>query len=84
MKYICLGYIDENKWAAISESERNAIMDACFSYDDVLRRKAARRSRAPATPPHCAGAMAESPRPTVLMPRPKSNWAVFSYSKRGT
>jgi hypothetical protein len=38
MKHICLVYIDENKWETISESERNAIMDACFSYDDVLRR----------------------------------------------
>lgn len=38
MKYICLGYIDESKWGTISESERNAIIDACFTYDDVLRK----------------------------------------------
>jgi hypothetical protein len=38
MKYICLGYIDENKWGTLSESERNAIMDECFTYDDVLRK----------------------------------------------
>lgn len=38
MKFICLGYIDENKWAAISETERNALMDECFSYDDMLRK----------------------------------------------
>jgi hypothetical protein len=38
MKYICLGYIDENKWEALSESERNAFMDECFTYDDVLRK----------------------------------------------
>jgi hypothetical protein len=38
MKYICLGYIDENKWAKKSESERNAIIDECCAYDDVLRR----------------------------------------------
>jgi hypothetical protein len=37
MKYICLGYMDENKWSAMSESERNAFMDECFAYDDVLR-----------------------------------------------
>jgi hypothetical protein len=37
MKYICLGYIDEKKWETLSESERNAIMDECFAYDDVLR-----------------------------------------------
>ncbi len=38
MKYICLGYIDENEWDALSESERNAIMDECFTYDDALRK----------------------------------------------
>ena len=38
MKYICLGYIDEKKWEAVPESERNALMDECFAYDDVLRK----------------------------------------------
>jgi hypothetical protein len=37
MKYICLGYFDEKNWEALSESERNALMDECFAYDDVLR-----------------------------------------------
>ena len=37
MKYICLGYIDEKKWENLSEDDRNAMMDECFSYDDVLR-----------------------------------------------
>ena len=38
MKYICLGYIDESKWEGISESERNAMIDECFTYDDELRK----------------------------------------------
>jgi hypothetical protein len=38
MKYICLGYYDENKWETTAESERNAVMDECFVYDDVLRK----------------------------------------------
>ncbi len=38
MKYICFGYLDERKWNAMSESERNAIVDECFAYDDVLRK----------------------------------------------
>jgi hypothetical protein len=38
MKYICLGYIEENKWETMSENERNAMMDECFTYDDVLRK----------------------------------------------
>ena len=38
MKYICLGYIEEKKWEAMSESQRNAMLDECFAYDDVLRK----------------------------------------------
>ena len=37
MKYVCLGYIEDNKWDALSENERNAMMEECFAYDDVLR-----------------------------------------------
>ena len=38
MKYICLGYFDEKQWETMSENERNAIRDECFTYDDVLRK----------------------------------------------
>jgi len=38
MKYVCLGYIEDGKWEAMSESERNAAMEECFAYDDVLRK----------------------------------------------
>jgi hypothetical protein len=38
MKYICLGYIEPNKFETMSESERNAMLDECFSYDDLLRK----------------------------------------------
>jgi len=38
MKFVCLGYYDEKHWETISESERNALMDSCFAYDDVLRK----------------------------------------------
>lgn len=37
MKYICLGYYDEQKWASMPESETQALMDACFDYDELLR-----------------------------------------------
>jgi hypothetical protein len=37
MKFVCLGYYDEEKWGTIPESEQNAFMDECFAYDDVLR-----------------------------------------------
>jgi hypothetical protein len=38
MKYICLGYIEENKWETLPENERNAMLDECFAYDDALRK----------------------------------------------
>jgi hypothetical protein len=38
MKYVCLGYYDEKKWGAMSESEQKAFIDECFAYDDVLRK----------------------------------------------
>jgi len=37
MKFICLGYMEEKKWGAMSESEQNAFVRECFAYDDVLR-----------------------------------------------
>jgi len=38
MKYICLGYIEPNKFETMSESEQKAMLDECFSYDDLLRK----------------------------------------------
>jgi hypothetical protein len=38
LKFVCLGYIEEKEWEGVSEDERNAMMDECFAYDDVLRR----------------------------------------------
>jgi hypothetical protein len=38
MKYVCLGYMEANKFETMSEHERNAFVDACFAYDDVLRK----------------------------------------------
>ena len=37
MKYICLGYYDKGKFDGMTESERNAMFDTCFEYDDHLR-----------------------------------------------
>ncbi len=37
MKYYCLGYIEEKKWETMSENQRNAMLDECFAYDEVLR-----------------------------------------------
>ena len=37
MKYICLGYYEPAKHAAMTEAERDAMFDTCFEYDDHLR-----------------------------------------------
>jgi hypothetical protein len=37
MKFVCLGYIEAGKFEGMPESERNAFVDECFAYDDVLR-----------------------------------------------
>ena len=38
MKFICLGYIQPGKFENMPESERNTMLDECFSYDDELRK----------------------------------------------
>ena len=38
MKYLCLGYIEENKWATMSKAEQEAMIAECFAYDDELKR----------------------------------------------
>jgi hypothetical protein len=37
MKYICLGYYEPARHAAMTEDQRNAMFDECFDYDDHLR-----------------------------------------------
>ena len=38
MKFICLGYFDESRFAALSETEQKQFMEDCLTYDDELRR----------------------------------------------
>ncbi|HEY7087054.1 MAG TPA: YciI family protein [Tepidisphaeraceae bacterium] len=37
MKYLVLGYHDENMWAAMRPDERQALVDETLAYQDVLR-----------------------------------------------
>jgi hypothetical protein len=37
MKYLCFGYYDKDKYEGMTESERNAMYDKCFAYDEHLR-----------------------------------------------
>lgn len=38
MKFICLGYADHARFAAMDEAELATSMEECFAYDDLLRR----------------------------------------------
>ena len=38
MKYVCLGFIDEAKFAEIPQEDGQRMMEECFAYDDELRR----------------------------------------------
>lgn len=38
MKFVCLGYLDESKFAELTPKEAAALMAECFAYDDELRR----------------------------------------------
>jgi hypothetical protein len=38
MKYVCLGFIDEAKFAELPPAETQRMMDECLAYDDELRR----------------------------------------------
>ena len=38
MKFICLGSIEPDKFESMPDAERNRLIDACFAYDDVLRK----------------------------------------------
>lgn len=38
MKYVCLGFYDESKFAKIPPAEAQKMMEECFAYDDELRR----------------------------------------------
>ena len=39
MKFMCLGYIQESVWEAKPKEEQDALMEECFSYDEVLRKE---------------------------------------------
>jgi hypothetical protein len=38
MKYVCLGFIDETKYAEVTQGDAQKMVEECFAYDDELRR----------------------------------------------
>ena len=55
MKYICLGYIEPEKFEGMTEEELNAVFDECFEHNDYLRANG-----------HLVGALALQPPKTGL------------------
>jgi hypothetical protein len=37
MRFVCLGYIDEQAWNRMSKTEQDTLMKDCAAYDEVLR-----------------------------------------------
>ena len=54
MKYICLGYIEPGKVEAMTEDERNAMLDECFEHNDHLRANGHVIAELPLQPPETA------------------------------
>ena len=38
MKYICLGYLEEQKWDGWTDLEQKNFVNECLAYDDELRK----------------------------------------------
>ena len=38
VRYMCFGYMDETAFGGMSDTEREAFIEECFAYDDVLRK----------------------------------------------
>ena len=38
MKFVCLGFIDETKFAEVPQEDQQRMIGDCFAYDDELRR----------------------------------------------
>jgi hypothetical protein len=38
MKFLCLGYGDGEAWNALTQNDREAVIDRCFDYDEELHR----------------------------------------------
>ena len=38
MQYLCLGYMEEGTWEAMTKGDQEVMMKECFAYDDVLKK----------------------------------------------
>jgi hypothetical protein len=54
MKYLCLGYLQPGTFEGMSEDERNAVLDECFTHNDHLRANGHLVSEVPLQAPETA------------------------------
>ena len=54
MKYLCLGYIEPEKFEVMTEDEQHAMLDECFEYNDHLRASGHVVAEVPLQPPETA------------------------------
>jgi hypothetical protein len=54
MRYICLGYLEPGKFENMLESERDTVLDACFSYNDEMRKNGQLVTEEALQPPNTA------------------------------
>jgi hypothetical protein len=54
MKYLCLGYLEPGTFENMSESDRNRVLDECFSYNDELRKNGHLLAEVPLQPANTA------------------------------
>jgi hypothetical protein len=84
MKFLCLSYIDEQKFDVMTESERATFFKDCVAYDETLKRNGhflrleGLQSARNAKTVRCA--TTRSPSPTARSLKPRSKSAAFSCS----
>ena len=88
MKYICLGYYDRSKHEAMTEAQKQAMFDTCFTYDDHLRANGHWVGGELLQPAETALTLywknGKSQPPTVPTPKPRNNSAAFLSLKPAT
>ena len=88
MKFVCLGYLDVESWSKKTPAEQNAAIDACFSYDDVLRKAGHFAGGEALAGPDKVVTLWKKPMNCLLrmglMRRLRNCWEAYSFSKPGT
>ena len=87
MKYLCLIYDEEKKLGAMSKSESDAFMGEYYAFSEGIRKSGHYVAGEALQPIHTATTVrvrnGRCPRPTVRLPRRRSNWGGSTSSTPG-